>query len=194
MRKLAQDAAFLHATPGRGAATVRDMFGTFSSSAMAAVGRAQDFAADRGSTDINAADIVLAVLARLGSAADQSLAALGDALAKRSAVEPAGPPPVVDPDQLDRLSRSAFTDRFPGQRLPFAESAIATFRAAWKKAKWDGRKQVDEYDLLTAAIEQPALAEPRSAAGIVLDSIRPVISGLRQFETGPGTGARARHQ
>jgi len=81
---------------------------------------------------------------------------------------------------LAGLTRSDFADRIPNQRLPFAESAIATFRAAWKKAKWDGRKRVDEYDLLTAAIEQPVLAAARSAAGIDLDALRAVISGLRQ--------------
>jgi len=167
-------------TPARGAATVRDMFGTFDDSAMAALGRAQECAADRGSSEIGAAEIVLAVLSRLGSSADRNLVALVSAVAARPELGAAGLPTAADPDQLDRLSRSAFTDRFPGQRLPFAESALATFRAAWKKAKWDGRKQVDEFDLLTAAIEQSALAEARHAAGIDLDSARAVIKELRQ--------------
>ena len=156
------------------------MFGTFDDTAMAALGRAEECAADRGASEIDAVDIVLAVLAQLGGATDQSLAALDNAMAKGSAVGPAGPPPAPDSDQLARLSRSNFADRIPNQRLPFAESAIATFRAAWKKAKWDGRKRVDEYDLLTAAIEQPALAAARSAAGIDLDAVRTFVSGLRQ--------------
>ena len=96
------------------------MFGTFGGSAMVALSRAQECAADRGSSEIGAAEIVLAVLSRLGSSADRSLVALVSAVAARPELGAAGLPTAADPDQLDRLSRSAFTDRFPGQRLPFA--------------------------------------------------------------------------
>jgi hypothetical protein len=156
------------------------MFGTFSAPAMAALGRAQECAADRGSSEIGAVEVVLAVLSRLDASIDPSLAALGEALAARPELDAGGPPAAAEPDQLARLGRSAFPDRIPGQQIPFGESAIATFRAAWKKAKWDGRKQVDEYDLLTGAIEQPALAAARRVAGIDLDAVRAAISGLRQ--------------
>jgi hypothetical protein len=155
------------------------MFGSFDGSAMIAVGRAQECAADRGDFEITAADVVLAVLSHLDSRTDRRLAALGEALAARPGLDPATPPSAVDPDRLSRLNHSCLADRIPGQRLPFAESAIATFRAAWKKAKWDGRKRVNEYDLLTAAIEQPALDEARRAAGADLDAVRAVINGMR---------------
>jgi hypothetical protein len=155
------------------------MFGTFSGSAMAALGRAEECAAGRARPKIGAGDIVLAVLSQLGKSVEQSLAGLGEALTAPPELDPAIPP-APNPDQLGRLNSSAFTDRIPGQQIPFGESAIATFRAAWKKAKWDGRKRVDEYDLLTAAIEQPALAAARLAAGIDLDAVRALISGLRQ--------------
>jgi len=156
------------------------MFGTFSPSAMAALGRAEEGATDRGGLEIGAGDIVLAVLTQLGAPTERSLAALGEALVAPTDLDPAIPPTPADPDQLGRLHHSDFTDRIPGQQIPFGESAIATFRAAWKKAKWDGRKQVDEFDLLTGAIEQPALAAARGAAGIDLDAVRAAISGLRQ--------------
>ncbi|MET0966189.1 MAG: hypothetical protein ABWZ02_07330 [Nakamurella sp.] len=155
------------------------MFGTFSGSALAAVGRAEECAADRNGFEISAEDVVLAVT-QLVAPTKGSLAALVEALATPKDVDPANPPNPADADQLGRLKHSDFTDRIPGQQIPFSESAIATFRAAWKKAKWDGRKQVDEYDLLTGALEQPALAAARRAAGIDLDAVRAVISGLRQ--------------
>jgi hypothetical protein len=43
---------------------------------------------------------------------------------------------------------------------------------------------VDEFDLLTAAIEQPALAAARRAAGIDLDAVRAAVGGLRQAASG----------
>ena len=164
------------------------MFGTFGESAMAAVGRAQEVALARSATEIDAADVILAVLPHLTEPADRSLTLLGAVLAaandnrvpdRASAATGAvagGP----DPAQLRRLDESAPADRIPHQRIPFAESAIATFRGAWKKAKWDGRKTVDEYDLLTAAVEQPALARARSEAGIDLDQVRATITQMRQ--------------
>jgi len=152
---------------------------------MMVVGRAHDSAVSRGSTETGAEDVVLAVLTQMDVGVNPSLRSLAGALSAGASPTSTtaivdGSPDAPDPDQLGRPTQSAFADRIPNQRLPFAESAIATFRAAWKKAKWDGRKRVDEYDLLTAAIEQPALAAARSAAGIDLDAVRAVISGLRQ--------------
>jgi hypothetical protein len=161
----------------------RLMFGSFSGAAMAVIGRAHQCAVGRGGVGIEAGDIVLGALSGLGPVDDDGLLALARWLtsnAGRAQVAAAG----ADPLAKGRLERSGFADRIPGQQIPFAESAIAAFRAAWKKARWDGRPDVDEFDLLTAAIEQPALAAARRAAGIDLDEVRAAVGGLRQAASG----------
>lgn len=155
------------------------MFGSFSRSALAAVGRAQDGALTRGAAEIDATDVVVAVLSSLRGTIEPTLAALGAALATHTDLDPVALPE-PDPTRSARLRPPEFPDRIPDQRLPFAESAIASFRGAWKKPKWDGRTAVDEYDLLTAAMEQPALAQACGKAGIDLDAVRSAIDGQRQ--------------
>jgi hypothetical protein len=155
------------------------MFGSFSAAAMAAIGRAQQRAVGRGGAEIGAGDLALGVLSGLEPVTDEVLLALVRRLTSTTGPAQAG---MAGADRLaqGRLERSGFADRIPGQHIPFAESAIAAFRAAWKKARWDGRPEVDAFDLLMAAIEQPALAAARIAAGIDLDDVRAVVGGLRQ--------------